>query len=498
MKSSYAALGMVGLALAGLWYAGGGSVAPAQAAPTAGKPEVSAPVAHENLTVFFIHGRDTIKNAKIGTLQEALDAGWAVVHETGSVNSLAVENRSEDTELFIQEGDMIRGGKQDRMIAVDMLISPKSGRVPFPAHCVESGRWTARGGEAATHFSKSDQFAAGNDLRYANATGQQGAVWDNVQKNQQKLSDNLKVKVNAEQSATSFQLALENRVVQAKVGEFEKALRATGEEPTNVVGVVFVVNGQVRGFEQYGSNALFRKAWPKLLRSASVDAIADKDARPNSWSPGVTDIENYLVRAPIEAAQANAAAARDGRTYNESFMVDLVSEDPGLEAIIDNVRGNDVVIQTGAGRGNVQGQGDASNFLTGWFGNPYYQGQAITGRSGSTRTALVRNSGGQEGRDQTRLNPADVQRRLVNNEITLNRPQPAGNRVNEPAPQPLPSVAASPDGNRLNVNRAENASGLISEARDSTRDNAVIHKSFIKLSAGLTPKNALGGTLRGW
>ena len=91
MKSSHAALAVVGLALAGLWYAGGGAAVPSQSAAAA-EARVSAPVAHDNLAVYFIHGPDAVANAKIATLQEALDAGWAVVHETGTVNTLAVNS----------------------------------------------------------------------------------------------------------------------------------------------------------------------------------------------------------------------------------------------------------------------------------------------------------------------------------------------------------------------------------------------------------------------
>ncbi len=163
---SYVALGVLFLAIGGLWYAGGGSTFPYQSA-AAGELRVSAPVAHENLTVFFIHGPDTIANAQIMTLQEAIETGRAIVHETGNVNSLTVENLSSDTELFIQEGDMIRGGRQDRMIALDMLLPPKSGVVSFPCNCVENGRWTNRGDEAPTHFNKSDQFAVGNTQKIA-------------------------------------------------------------------------------------------------------------------------------------------------------------------------------------------------------------------------------------------------------------------------------------------------------------------------------------------
>src|SRR5262249_9072314 len=158
----------------------------------------------------------------------------------GSVNNLTVENRSSEYELFIQEGDIIKGGQQDRLIAVDMLLPPKSGVVPLPVHCVEQGRWSRRGGEAVTQFNKSDKFAVGNGLRLANASAQQTEVWKNVALNQNNLSSNLQLNVNAPESATSFQLTLENKAVEAKVAEFEAALKSAGETRKGVTGVVFV------------------------------------------------------------------------------------------------------------------------------------------------------------------------------------------------------------------------------------------------------------------
>lgn len=295
MKSSYAALGILGLVLAGLWFAGGGAAVPPQSAAAAEQLRVSSPLAHENLTVYFVHGPDAVADAQVITLQEALEAGLAVVHETGDVNTLAVENLSPEYELFIQDGEMIRGGKQDRMIAVDMLLPPGSGRISFPAHCVESGRWTARGGEATTHFNKSDNFAVGNELRLANASYQQSEVWENVKKNQDKLSRNLGVKVNDRASETSFQLALENRTLQAKIGEFEQRLKSAGESRKNVVGVVFVVNGQVTAAEVYGSNALFKKAWPKLLRAAATEAVAEKTDKQTPHAPSTKEVERFLA-----------------------------------------------------------------------------------------------------------------------------------------------------------------------------------------------------------
>ena len=112
------------------------------------------------MAIYLIHGKDVIRRTKFLTLQEALTQKQIIVHETGNVQQLEVENVSADFEVFIQVGDIVKGGKQDRVLSFDMLVPPRSGRVSIAACCVESGRWRQRGGEDARQFSESSGQAA--------------------------------------------------------------------------------------------------------------------------------------------------------------------------------------------------------------------------------------------------------------------------------------------------------------------------------------------------
>src|SRR5262245_43970025 len=164
VKSSLLASGLLGLTIVGLWFVGGGTQ-PLPAAQADDSPRVGQPLTHENLSVYFLHGTDTMPpGTKVMSLPEALERDLAVVHETSDVNMLAVENKSEDCELFIQSGDIVKGGKQDRMAQRDMLLPPKSGVIPLPAHCVEQGRWTGRGSEDSQRFKSSTKCAVGNEM----------------------------------------------------------------------------------------------------------------------------------------------------------------------------------------------------------------------------------------------------------------------------------------------------------------------------------------------
>src|SRR5690349_20923165 len=146
---------------------------------------LSGPYKHKNLTVFLVHGKDQT-NKPFLTLQEALAQKKVRVYETKEVNELAISNFS-DEDIYVQAGDIVRGGEQDRMISVDFIVPPKSGRMPIAAFCVESGRWNKRGNEQSAEFSSSENSIATKDLKLAaKSANSQQAVWENVSVAQEK------------------------------------------------------------------------------------------------------------------------------------------------------------------------------------------------------------------------------------------------------------------------------------------------------------------------
>lgn len=65
---------------------------------------LSGPYTHENLTLFLIHGKDKLKDKTYLTLQEGMERKIVVVHETGNVNELTIENVSPDQDVYVQSG----------------------------------------------------------------------------------------------------------------------------------------------------------------------------------------------------------------------------------------------------------------------------------------------------------------------------------------------------------------------------------------------------------
>ncbi len=61
-------------------------------------------------------------------LARALAQKKVIVRETGSVSKLTIENLS-DEEVYVQAGEIVKGGQQDRVLSMDLVLPPKSGRV---------------------------------------------------------------------------------------------------------------------------------------------------------------------------------------------------------------------------------------------------------------------------------------------------------------------------------------------------------------------------------
>src|SRR5689334_14130550 len=120
------------------------SSSPQAQAPPPKTPDgltITGPYTHDNLSIYLLHGPDRSNGAKYLTLQEALDQKKVIVHETGSVNELAVENVGDD-DVYIQAGEIVKGGQQDRTLGTDVIITKAMGKVPIASYCVEHGRWT--------------------------------------------------------------------------------------------------------------------------------------------------------------------------------------------------------------------------------------------------------------------------------------------------------------------------------------------------------------------
>ncbi|MCM3904676.1 MAG: hypothetical protein ND866_23510 [Pyrinomonadaceae bacterium] len=271
---------------------------------------LSGPYTHKNLTIFLIHGKNMIEGRSFLTLQEALEQKKVVVYETNDVNELSIQNRS-NQDIYVQAGEIVKGGQQDRVLAVDLIVPPRSGRMPIEAFCVESGRWNKREGERAEVFSSAGDAVATKDLKLAAKSAKsQDAVWANVTVAQDKLSANLSTTVNSTVSVSSLQLAVENRKVQETAASYTRALAGVVRGKADVIGYVFAINGAVNSADVYASSALFKKLWPKLLKANAIEAIAELE-KDSKFEPATAEnVTTFLAEAESSKASEKEVTAR--------------------------------------------------------------------------------------------------------------------------------------------------------------------------------------------
>lgn len=249
---------------------------------------------YANLTVFFLLGCQSHTD-RLLTLQEGLASGQFKVRETGTIGHVVVENTS-SRGVLLQSGDIIKGGKQDRVIRHDQVIEPHSGPITVSVYCVEAGRWNKRADEDEAGFTEATDRVTSRTARLAiKRKNNQFEVWNEVSTTQTRLSQTLQHRVTSPVSTTSLQLTLEHDQVRNSISPYIDSLASKVARYANPLGVVFAINGQFTGIEVYASHELFLKVWPRLLKAAAIEAVAEFEADHNQVAPTTDDCVEFVL-----------------------------------------------------------------------------------------------------------------------------------------------------------------------------------------------------------
>jgi hypothetical protein len=266
------------------------------------------PIRSGNLTVFPVVSNKSYDTADFITLDEGIKSGDVVVTEAGQarglirrrakdssvmppvreaeVNRLVLVNNSKRP-LLLLAGEVVTGGRQDRVIGKDRIVPPESDAVDLSVFCVEPGRWVAANGKA--DFSAGRGGAIGGIVASPSVRGSamaaknQQQVWDQVGKTKQAMSEVVTVEAGAptvEMSTTSsYARVIENKDVQKQVDSVAAPMQRDYESvihqlrDKNAVGVVVAVNGEIVWADIFASTQLLQKYWPKLVRSYATEAV---------------------------------------------------------------------------------------------------------------------------------------------------------------------------------------------------------------------------------
>ncbi|MEK6285474.1 MAG: DUF6569 family protein [Acidobacteriota bacterium] len=299
------------------------------------RPEwrLGSPTTYNNLTVFPVFGDGSSASADLITLDEGLRSGKVIITELGAdgrshrinrrqsgdsaeVNRLALTNNSGKA-LVLIAGEMILGGKQDRIVGHDCIIEATNTPVPLDVFCVEHGRWSgglafgeSRGAGAASGRGRGSGSGSGSGAgagmsvapmalpkirEKAQAQKSQGEVWSAVAET---------VTVTATSTSTgNLNSVYQDRRVNKKLDDYERAFKDK-LSAGNIVGVVAAVGGKIVSADVFANHSLFQAYWPKMLKSYALEAVSRGENRAQQVSR--TEAEAFLARA-----QGNSAS--DGR-----------------------------------------------------------------------------------------------------------------------------------------------------------------------------------------
>jgi hypothetical protein len=185
----------------------------------------------------------------------------------GAVNAVEIENKS-DRPLYILAGQVILGGKQDRVITKDTVVPPGQ-KMQVEVCCVEQGRWSPsrdQSGNVTVAFAGASSGNIQSNIRgivQAKGGGGQSEVWEEVAKSADKLD--------AEASTGTYRQVMEK--TEKTVDEYLDVLRTAFESDGKICGFVACVNGEVVTCDLFTSPELLRKFEKSLLRQYVLDAL---------------------------------------------------------------------------------------------------------------------------------------------------------------------------------------------------------------------------------
>jgi hypothetical protein len=277
---------------------------------------IQGPFTHQDLTVLLLCSRRQDEHDFL-TLDEGLEEGLVTIteQERERVGALWIENKS-DRPLYLQEGERLVGGKQDRTIISSLVIPPKSGKTSVPTFCVEHSRWVEGNKGRQFGFSVNPALAPKGVRGAAKVEGSQDRVWGCVAV--QKVSAHKKLQ--CPNTNSSVNEMLDAPQVQAISEEYASGLGRALDRAENrdAVGMAIVFNGQIEEVNLYPNSALFRKLFPRLIRAYAVQAALLKDQ--------AKDESPVTAAAVVELLQAREARSEKKKSldaYNEVQVSEL-------------------------------------------------------------------------------------------------------------------------------------------------------------------------------
>ena len=221
--------------------------------------------AYKNLGIHFLRGHCTRR--RIRNFDEAIDENCLKIDEIdgGHVPELRFLNNG-DQPVFVPEGSIIVGLRQNRAVRVSFIINHNEELV-VPVHCIEENRWGDAVKMGSSPFHLDSRLRAMNvrstsqSLRHGSyrSSGSQGDTWNSIR---QRMTSS---------RTTSKTSSLEDvyQNVQGTLSEYLRSFRC----PDNVNGFLALIDGHVVTMEVFGSKRLLKRNFKPLISGLVIEAV---------------------------------------------------------------------------------------------------------------------------------------------------------------------------------------------------------------------------------
>ena len=359
----------------------GGVMAAGGPLETANDFKVLAPIESGNLLLFPVvraNGKSPGATPFL-TLDEGFKSGQVEVTEAGKVRGLvrprggrpAVDNYGGDQvntlvlvnnsnqPLLLLAGEIVTGGKQDRVIAKDRIVPAGGDPIDLSVFCIEHGRWT----ESSATFGAAGKGSVGSFMvqptvrQETMVAKSQQSVWDSVRGAMSQMaaaappvsSGQMNASPYAESrsfNTTSYAKAMQDSNVSAKVDEAaapgmrarDQVLAKLREE--HAIGVVVAVRGVIVWADLFAGTELLSRYWTKLVRSYAAESLTEGETHS---APTIADAQHFLD-APTGGTESSEGEVgvyryrelKSGGT--ETFVLESLLPGAGYDVHISKLR----------------------------------------------------------------------------------------------------------------------------------------------------------------
>jgi hypothetical protein len=310
--------------------------------------------------------------------------GAPLAYRGDQVNTLVLVNNSKRP-LLLLAGEIVTGGKQDRVIAKDRIVPAGGDSIDLSVFCIEHGRWT----ESSEKFGATAKTSTGGFMvqpavrQQAMVAKDQQQVWNSINgaisamavaaapamamaNSRGSVSSTAQVQpdspaVHGSSGApalptTSYAKAMQTQAVSAKVDEAAAGLMQSREQALaslrqeHAAGVVVALHGEVIWADIFSDTELLTRYWMKLVRSYAAEGLA---AGKEHKTATVADAQQFLEGASHgrETSEGEVGVYRyrevkaDG---TDSFALESLLPGTGYDVHVSKLKVKDhVLVRTG-------------------------------------------------------------------------------------------------------------------------------------------------------